>query len=199
LSTHTRLLDCLEQILGPDILLKSTRVFYKYGRSASFVGWHQDGITEGLEDARVPAVWLGLTAATVENGCLRVVPRSHRLGLIPHANRPDADNLTTLGLTAQTQIDSPLDLVMRPGEMSLHHPLILHASNPNRSAESRIGFSATYSTPALAVSRTPVAWVRGNGSRHGFEVIDQMPSASLAEAVAAYRAHDHQILFGNPY
>src|SRR4030095_13445391 len=78
LSIHPRLLNCLEQLLGPNILLKSTRVFYKYGRSASYVGWHQDGITETLEDGHAPAVWLGLTAATVENGCLRVVPRSHR-------------------------------------------------------------------------------------------------------------------------
>ncbi|HEX8098242.1 MAG TPA: phytanoyl-CoA dioxygenase family protein [Pyrinomonadaceae bacterium] len=200
LSTHPRLLDCLERLLGPSILLKSTRVFYKYGRSASFVGWHQDGITERLEDARVPAVWLGLTAATVENGCLRVVPRSHRLGLVPHANRPDADNLTTQGLTAQARIDSPRDLVMRPGEMSLHHPLVLHASNPNRSAESRIGFSATYSTPALAAgSLTPVVCVRGEETRHCSGMIGEPPASSLAEAVAAYRARDHQILFANPY
>lgn len=199
LGTHPRLLDCLEQLLGPDILLKSTRVFYKYGMSASFVGWHQDGITEGLEDARVPAVWLGLTEATVENGCLRVVPRSHRLGLVPHANRPDADNLTTEGLTAQARIDAPRDLVMRPGEMSLHHPLVLHGSNPNRSAESRIGFSATYSTPALAAgSLTQVTWVRGRGPRRGFRVVDRPPAAPLAEAVAAYRARDHQVLFGTP-
>lgn len=195
LSTHSRLLDCLEQLLGPNILLKSSRVFYKYGRSESFVGWHQDGITEKIEDARVPAIWLGLTAATVENGCLRVVPRSHRLGLVPHADRPDADNLTTQGMTAQTRIESPFDLVMRPGEMSLHHPLVLHASNPNRSAESRIGFSATYSAPALQGSRTAVAWVRGDGPRDRFEMIDKPPRASLEAAVAAYRARDHQILF----
>jgi hypothetical protein len=198
LSTHPRLLDCLEQLLGPNILLKSTRVFYKYGRSDSFVGWHQDGITEGIEDARVPAVWLGLTAATVENGCLRVVPRSHRLGLVPHANRPDAHNLTTEGLTAQARVDAPYDLVMRPGEMSLHHPLVLHASNPNRSAAARIGFSATYSASALRGSRTAVAWVRGDGPRDGLEVFDGPPGAPLEEAVAAYRARGHQILFSAP-
>jgi hypothetical protein len=195
LSTHPRLLDCLEQLLGPNILLKSTRIFYKYGRSEAFVGWHQDGVTEGIEDARVPAIWLGLTDATVENGCLRVVPRSHRLGLVPHDFRPDADNLTTQGITAQAEIDSPRDLVMRPGEMSLHHPLVLHASNPNRSAESRIGFSATYSTTDLRGSRTAVAWVRGDGPQHCFDVIEEPPDVPLEEAIAAYRARDHQILF----
>ena len=73
----------------------------------------------------MPAIWLGLTDATAENGCLRVVPRSHRLGLVPHADRPDPHNLTTQGMTAQVQIDSTHDIIMREGEMSLHHPLIL--------------------------------------------------------------------------
>lgn len=197
LSTHPRVLDCMEQLIGPNILLKSTRLFYKFGRSSSFVGWHQDGITERLEDAYVPAIWLGLTPATAENGCLRVVPQSHRLGLVPHADRPDPENLTTHGATAQVRIDSPCDIVMQAGEMSLHHPLILHASNPNQSPESRIGFSATYSTPALTSSRTAVAWVRGSGPTRGFRIIDRPPASPAEDAVAAYRAGDHQILFAN--
>jgi non-haem Fe2+, alpha-ketoglutarate-dependent halogenase len=195
LSTHPRVLDCMEQLIGANILLKSTRLFYKFGNSSSFVGWHQDGITEALKDAHVPAIWLGLTSATAENGCLRVVPRSHRLGLIPHADRPNPDNLTTQGATAQVEIDAPQDVVMQAGEMSLHHPLVLHASNPNQSDESRIGFSATYSTPALTASRTAVAWVRGDGPRERFRIVDRPPARSLEEAVFAYRQADHQILF----
>ncbi|HEV7893314.1 MAG TPA: phytanoyl-CoA dioxygenase family protein [Pyrinomonadaceae bacterium] len=195
LSTHPRLLDCMEQLLGPDVLLKSTRIFYKHGQSGAFVGWHQDGVTEGIEGAHVPAVWLGLTEATVENGCLRVVPRSHRIGLVPHADRPDADNLTTQGATAQTSIGEPYDLVMRPGEMSLHHPLVLHASNPNRSAGPRVGFSATYSNPELLRSRTAVAWVRGDGPKRRFEVVGEPPDLPFEEAVAAYRARRYQVLF----
>lgn len=195
LSTHPRVLDCMEQLIGPNILLKSTRLFYKFGQSSSFVGWHQDGITERVDQAFVPAIWLGLTEATAENGCLRVVPRSHRLGLVPHANRPNPNNLTTEGLTAQVEIDSTHDIVMREGEMSLHHPLILHASNPNQSEESRIGFSATYSTPALTASRTAVAWVRGDGPKDRFTVIDEPRERSLDDAIAVYRANNHQMLF----
>jgi ectoine hydroxylase-related dioxygenase (phytanoyl-CoA dioxygenase family) len=179
LTMHPRLVACIEQLLGSDILLQSTRLFYKHGMSDSFVGWHQDGITQRITDARVPAIWLGLTAATVENGCLRVVPRSHRYGLIPHANRPNAVNLTTQGLTAQIEIDSPRDLVMRPGEMSVHHPLVLHASNPNRSEGPRIGFTATYATSARAIPNS------------------EPPTASLDEAIAAYRARHHQIFFAD--
>lgn len=195
LSTHPRVLDCMEQLIGPNILLKSTRLFYKFAQSPSFVGWHQDGITERVDQAFVPAIWLGLTEATAENGCLRVVPRSHRLGLVPHADRPNPNNLTTQGLTAQVDIESPHDIIMREGEMSLHHPLILHASNPNQSEESRIGFSATYSTSALISSRTAVAWVRGDGPRDCFRIVERPPECSIEEAIAAYRAGNHQMLF----
>jgi len=156
------------------------------------VGWHQDGITERVEGAYLPSIWLGLTAATSENGCLRVVPRSHRLGLIPHANRPHPDNLTTQGVTAQIQIQWPHDVVMLPGEMSIHHPLVLHASTANSSAEPRIGFTATYSTPALRSSLTPVVWVRGDGPTDCFELINDPPPASLEDAVTAYRAYEQR-------
>jgi non-heme Fe2+,alpha-ketoglutarate-dependent halogenase len=215
LSTHPRLLNCLEQLVGPNIVLKSTRVFYKHGKSASYVGWHQDGITETLEDGRAPAVWLGLTAATVENGCLRVVPRSHRFGLLQHSSNPDLERIPGSDSPAPVQSwsqvhrdelsgriasvpieqDEPFDIVMPPGKMSIHHPVILHGSNPNLSTESRIGLSASYSAPELFNGRTAVL-CRGDGSRnHHFEVIDKPPRATFDEAVAAYCASDRQILF----
>jgi hypothetical protein len=218
LSTHPRLLNCLEQLLGPDIVLKSTRLLYKYGKSASYVGWHQDGVTERLADNHAPAIWLGLTAATVENGCLRVVPRSHRQGFLPHDARPiqdtfgGDDNLGRTEVRSRERVDelsgritmvppdvgSPVDLVMRPGEMSIHQPLILHGSNANLSSEPRIGLSASYSTPELC-HLPSVVWSRGDWRRDqfDFEVIDEPPATSFAEAVAAYRASDFQILFAN--
>ena len=213
LSTHPRLLDCLEQLLGPDIVLKSTRLFYKHGGSASYVGWHQDGITETLEDGRAPAVWLGLTAATVENGCLRVVPRSHRSGLLQHSSNPDLKPLPGADASAQVQswtkaelsgriasvptnFETPFDLVMRPGHMSVHQPLILHGSNPNLSTEPRIGLSASYSTPELYKGLSAVV-CRGDSSRehYRFELIDKPAVATFEEAAAAYCASDRQILF----
>ena len=201
LAAHPRLLDCLEQFLGPNILLKSTRVFYKPGNSSAFVGWHQDGYTEQEQGAHVPTIWLGLTAATLENGCLRVVPGSHRLGLVPHPELPDPNNLTSAGTTAQAQIDAPHALVMNAGEMSIHHPLMLHASDPNTTAEPRIGFSASYATPALKSSLTEVAWMRGVGvgQAANLKMVEQPPEASLEKAAAAYRARfGHRIHYAAP-
>ncbi len=216
LSTHPRLLDCLEQLLGPNILLKTTRIIYKYGKSASYVGWHQDGITERLEDGRAPAIWLGLTDATVENGCLRVVPLSHQLGLLPHDSSPDLEPLPGTRQSAQvvswskvhgdelsgritnvpTGYEGQFDIVMRPGEMSIHHPVILHGSNPNLSNEPRIGLSASYSTPELYDGRKAVVWARGNGQReyHHSEFVDSPPMESFEEALTAYCANDGHIL-----
>ena len=216
LSTHPRLLDCLEQLIGPNIVLKSTRVFYKHGRSASYVGWHQDGITERLEDGRAPAIWLGLTAATVENGCLQVVPRSHRLGLFQHESSPDllplpgstsppveswfrahGDELSERITSVPPDSDSAFDIVMPSGEMSIHHPVILHGSNSNLSTECRIGLSASYSAPELYHGRRAVVWVRGDGPRdhYRFEVIDKPPVTTFEEAVDAYCASDRPVLF----
>ncbi len=215
LSTHPRVLDCLEELVGPNIVLKSTRVIYKHGKSASYVGWHQDGFTERLEDGRAPGIWLGLTDATVENGCLRVVPRSHRLGLLQHdaspaleplpgsASAPVAswfqahgDELSERITSVPIDPDSGFDIVMRPGQMSIHHPVILHGSNPNVSTECRIGLSASYSAPDLYHGHRAVAWVRGNGRRdyQHLEVIDKPHMATFEETVDAYCASDRPIL-----
>ena len=163
LSSHPGLLDCIEQLLGPNIILKSTRFFYKHPDSASFVGWHQDGFTEQENGPFVPTLWLGLTGSCAENGCLQVIPGSHRLGLVPHPKRPHHHNLTHDGTTAQTEITNITNIEMPAGFMSLHHPLTVHGSQPNVSTAARIGFSASYATPKLTKSISPVAWVRGNG------------------------------------
>src|SRR5215471_856697 len=215
LSTHRRLLNSLQQILGPNIVLKSTRIFYKHPQSDSYVGWHQDGITERLNDGRAPAVWLGLTRATVANGCLRVVPKSHRLGLLEHIARPIQDNLDEQshrykrlrsrsretemsGKVTMLPAEAPVafDLVMRPGEMSIHHPGILHGSNANRSTEPRIGLSASYSSPELFDGAKAVwACGEGRGDACNFECIDRPPDLPFEKAIAAYRDSDFQILF----
>ena len=142
LATHPRLLDCLEDLLGPVIFLRHTRIFYKYPQSEAWVGWHQDGITEHLTEGQAPAIWLGLTDATVENGCLRVVPRSHRLGILSHWSRQTHDELANSSMSEPEPgsadgddhelsvklakvaegLDAPFDVVMNAGEMSFHHP-----------------------------------------------------------------------------
>ena len=216
LATHPRLLDCLEELLGPVIVLKHTRIFYKQARSMAWVGWHQDGNTEHLADAKLPTIWLGLTNAMVENGCLRVVPRSHRLGMLSHRSRQTHDDLASSntgspesGSVASEDhepsvkppklaesLDAPFDVVMEAGQVSLHHPLALHGSNPNVSAEPRIGLSATYSPPELHRNGAAAALVRGSvGSQSRFPISSKPTDLPFEEAIASYRASGRQILY----
>jgi ectoine hydroxylase-related dioxygenase (phytanoyl-CoA dioxygenase family) len=216
LVTHPRLLDCLEDLIGPVIILRHTRIFYKYAQSAARVNWHQDGCTENISDARVPAIWLGLTDATVENGCLQVVPRSHRLGMQSHWSRQAHSGLASSamsdrepgsaggdehdlsGKTAKLPegVDAPFDVVMKAGEMSFHHPVAFHGSNPNTSVEPRIGLSATYSPPGLQSNGTALALVRGSvNPQPAFPLTSKPVDLPLEEAVAAYRASGRQILY----
>jgi ectoine hydroxylase-related dioxygenase (phytanoyl-CoA dioxygenase family) len=210
------LLDCLEDLLGPVILLRHTRIFYKYPQSEAWVGWHQDGVTEHLLEGQAPAIWLGLTDATVENGCLRVVPRSHRLGMLSHWSRQTRDELASSGMSDREPgsadgddnelsvklakvpegLDAPFDVVMKAGEMSFHHPLALHGSNPNASAGPRIGLSATYSTPGLHKNGNAVALVRGSvGAQPSFPLSSKPADLLLEEAVASYRSSGRQLMY----
>jgi non-haem Fe2+, alpha-ketoglutarate-dependent halogenase len=216
LATHPRLLDCLEDLLGPVILLKHSRIFYKYAESPAWVEWHQDGSLEHLTDAQAPTIWLGLTNATVENGCLRVVPRSHRLGILSHRSRENQHDLANSGISGPgpgsvagrdrdpsvepaqlaERLDAPFDVVMEAGEMSFHHPLALHGSNPNVSAGPRIGLSATYCAPGLHTNGAPAALVRGTvGHQPGFPLSSKPANLPHEEEVAAYLASSRPLRF----
>jgi non-heme Fe2+,alpha-ketoglutarate-dependent halogenase len=196
LCTHPSLLDCVEQLLGPDIIIKSSRFFYKHPDSHSFVGWHQDGFTEQESGQWVPTVWLGLTPSTADNGCLQVIPGSHHHGLVPHPKMPHHNNLTHDGTTAQTEIANITNIEMSAGCMSLHHPLMVHGSQANQSLSPRIGFSASYATASLTKSISPVAWARGGSVTGGgdLQFITKPQSCPLQEAVDAYQcALGHRI------
>ena len=164
----------------------------------------------------MPEIWLGLTDATVENGCLRLVPRSHRLGMQSHWSRQthidlesssmsdrepgsaagDDHDLSGKSAELPEGLDAPFDVVMKAGEMSFHHPLALHGSNPNASAEPRIGLSATYSTPGLHRNGTALALVRGSvGPQPGFPHSSKPEDRPLEEAVTAFRGSGRQVLF----
>src|SRR5262249_52187383 len=158
----------------------------------------------------------GLTAATVENGCLRVVPRSHRLGMLSHRLRQTAHDLASASTGDREPgsangddnelsvklarlpdgFDASFAVVMKAGDVSFRHPLALHGSNPNASAGPRIGLSATYSKPWLHGSGTAVALVRGSvGPQPWFPLASEPANLSLEGAVAAFRASGRQVLY----
>jgi non-heme Fe2+,alpha-ketoglutarate-dependent halogenase len=189
LATHPRVLDAVEAVLGPDLLVHSASIFSKPPRSRSFVSWHQDGAYWDLSEPGVTSAWIALSPSTPENGCLRVVPGSHTRRTLPFSETPAPDNLLASGAEVAVEVDESQarDIVLAPGEMSLHHVDIVHGSNPNASDVKRIGFAVRYIAPAVSqrLAHHDVLLARGH-DRHGhYTLREHPPTAGIDEGLAA--------------
>ncbi len=139
---HPRMLDAVEDIIGPDIRVWGTVLFIKEAHDPGYVSWHQDFTHMGLEPHLGISAWLALTPSTIESGCMRMIPGTHKSEILPHHDTFDENNILTRGQTIHGVDESKaVDLVLQPGEMSLHTPRTIHASAPNNSDNRRIGFT----------------------------------------------------------
>ena len=165
IATNPVLLDAVEAILGPNILLYNTCYIVKEAGATSHVSWHQDLTYWGLSNANQVSAWVALSPATGESGCMRMLPGSHKTGRYEHEKTDDPDNVLAFGQTVQGVDEDNARLApLRPGEASLHHGWTLHASLPNRSDDRRIGLNAQFITPDVrqTVSQSETAMlVRG--------------------------------------
>ena len=149
-ATAPPLLDAVESILGPDILLWSAEFFIKGAHTDKMVSWHQDLTYWGLgETDDEITVWLALSEVNVESGCMRFLPGSHQQRLLPHRDTFDETNLLSRGQQIEVEVDEDdaVDVVLRPGQVSLHHGRLFHASGPNLSDHDRIGLVFRFLTP----------------------------------------------------
>lgn len=197
LATHPAVLDAVEAVLGSDILVWTSNVFPKRPRDPGYISWHQDGTYWGLDSAEVTTAWIALTDSTVENGCMRVAPGSQKLDIIPHRETHAANNMLTRGQEVECEVSESeaVDVVLRAGEMSLHHVRIIHGSNPNASDERRIGFAIRYITPKASQTgeRQPAVLARGRDEYHHFELAGP-PTGSVEEGIAAHRERARRLL-----
>jgi len=146
LMRHDTILDAVEDLIGPDLLCWNTLFWIKEANSGSFVSWHQDLRYWGLDTADLVSVWLALSPASLESGCMRVLPSSHQGELLPHKDEYADGNLLTRGQEIAVEVDEHKTVAMplNPGEISLHNVRLAHASSPNQSADRRIGLSLHY-------------------------------------------------------
>ncbi|MSP01646.1 MAG: phytanoyl-CoA dioxygenase [Acetobacteraceae bacterium] len=192
LIRHDRILDAVEDIIGPDILCWGTSFFIKEPRNPAFVSWHQDSTYWGLDPADIVTAWVALSDSTPENGAMRVVPGSHTMAQIPHHDTFRPDNLLSRGQEVMVDVDASqaATLTLAAGEMSLHHVRLIHGSDPNPSATRRIGFAIRYLPTyvrQVAGSHDWATLVRGV-DRHGNFELEQRPDADMSEAALAYHA-----------
>ena len=149
LASHPTVLDFVESVIGPDILLYNTNYIIKEPGSAAHITWHQDLTYWGLDDddAQV-SMWLALSPATAESGCMTMIPGSHTGGRVEHAENSDGDNLLLLGQHI-TDVDESAGVycTLEPGEASFHHGWTVHRSTPNVSSDRRIGLNVQYVAP----------------------------------------------------
>jgi len=188
LVRHPFILDAVEDVLGRDILCWNTSFFTKEAESPGFVSWHQDATYWGLSKPDVLTAWVAFTDSTPANGNMRVVPGSHRRP-VAHVDTFHPDNLLSRGQEITVEVDESLarDIVLRAGEMSLHHVLIVHGSSANPSRDRRIGFAIRYIPTRIrqvAGSRDSATLVRGDDAFGHFE-LEPRPETDLDPAMLA--------------
>jgi non-heme Fe2+,alpha-ketoglutarate-dependent halogenase len=149
LVRHPRVLDAVEDIIGPDILCWGTSFFIKERKNPGFVSWHQDSTYWGLEPPDIITAWVAFTDSNAANGAMRVIPGTHKMDQVPHRDTFAAANLLSRGQEISVDVDESQAamLELAAGEMSLHHVRLIHGSDPNPSDDRRIGFAIRFRDP----------------------------------------------------
>ena len=186
------ILDAVERVIGPDLLVWGAGFFKKAAGSPDYVSWHQDATYWGLEPPDIVTAWVALSPSTAESGCMRVVPGSHRWPILPHRETYADHNLLSRGQEIAVDVaeDQALDVVLAPGQMSLHHVLIAHGSAPNRASHARVGFAIRYiggHVRQTKAARDTATLVRGANAAGSFE-LERGPTGELEADDRAYHA-----------
>ena len=140
--THnSKILDAVQSLIGKNILVCGTTLFIKNPNEKGFVSYHQDAKYIGLEPYNWVTAWVAITDSNEKNGCMRMWSGSHKDNLKEHDQKFNEGNLLTRGQTVKNvPIENTTPLVLKAGQMSLHHPTVVHGSDLNKSNDRRIGF-----------------------------------------------------------
>ncbi len=188
LGAHPKILDAVEAVIGPDVMLLATHFFCKYpepqdagqGRAERFVAWHQDVTYWGLDPAFAITAWYAVDDSDAENGCMRAIPGTHH-GIREHGKSERKGNLLSINqevpVTPEEEARA-VDMPLRAGEISLHHGALIHGSNPNRSSRRRCGLTLRYIPTSVKQVKTNsigrpyrAILVRGKDAHRHFEEI----------------------------
>ncbi len=185
---HPRILDAVEDIIGPDILVYHSTLFVKEARTPAFVRWHQDSTYFYLQPHLHITAWVALSDASVAAGCMQALPGSHRWGAFEHDDKPEPMNMIRRGQGISGRFDDAqgLHMPVAAGQMSLHHTDLVHASAGNNTDDRRLGFAISY-IPARVkpVGAVRPSALRVRGRSHGHFVEEerlQVPCSEQARA-----------------
>ena len=192
------ILDAVEDLIGPNILCWSTNWWIKEPRSPHFVSWHQDSHYWGLDTDKLVTAWVTFTPATIDNGCMRLLPGSHHGPDLPHRDTYHEHNLLTRGQEISAGIDESraVNLEVKAGEGALFAYRIAHASHPNRTDERRIAIAIRYMPPDARQTLADwdsAALLRGEDT-HGYFEHEPEPSGDFDPVAVEFhrRAEEQQ-------
>lgn len=185
-----RIVDAVEDVIGPNILCWTTNFFIKEAANPGFVSWHQDSTYWGLDPDDVVTAWVAFTDVTPENGYMQFIPGSHKIDQLPHLDTFHKDNLLSRGQEIAVEVDKSkaVGIPLQAGEMSLHHIKLVHGSDPNRSGDRRIGLAIRYIPTYVRQTkvRDSATLVRGVDTFGEFD-LEPRPKGDLdAAALAAH-------------
>jgi ectoine hydroxylase-related dioxygenase (phytanoyl-CoA dioxygenase family) len=156
LLTDRRIVDCVSDLLGENVVGWGSHFFCKMPHDGKSVSWHQDASYWPLSPTKAVTVWLAIDDADVENACVRFIAGSHHFGHLTY--RPSSveeHNVLNQSIDDPEQYGTPVDDILQAGEISMHSDLLLHGSEANASDRRRCGLTLRY---AAADVRAHLGW-----------------------------------------
>ena len=152
MAADPRVVDAVSACMGDDVMLLSTHFFCKYPEpnNKKYVAWHQDITYWGLEPPEAHTAWIAVDDADVENGCMEVIPGSHRDGIATHGTSETTDNLLSIHQEISDDLvdtSKAVPIELTAGQTSIHDGQLFHASRPNRSDRRRCGLTVRFIPP----------------------------------------------------
>lgn len=187
---HPRILDAVEDVIGSDILVYHSTLFLKEANTPAYVRWHQDSTYFYLSPHLHVTAWVALSDASIAAGCMQVLPGSHQWGAFEHDDKPEPMNMIRRGQGISDRFDDVKGafIPVGPGQMSLHHTDLVHASGANETNDRRLGFAISY----IPAHVKPIGSVKPSalcvrGRSHGHFLEEQRMQHALS--VESFKAH----------
>ena len=203
LAHNKIIVDAIEDLIGPDISLWASVMFIKEPSSKQYVSWHQDATYMGLDSLDFPTPWIALSPSNIETGCMTMIAGSHKTKIQNHEDTFAENNILTRGQVIQDVDESKaVDLILQPGEMSIHHGAVIHGSQPNNSNQRRIGFSLQSYMPNKVkqiVGRNLWTHVRGQKRQDDDGMLLDRPRFNMDPNTVAQRKIANENLSGILY
>lgn len=191
IASSKNVLDAIEDVIGPDILLYQMGAWFK-DPGRAYVSWHQDATYFGMDPLKLVTAWIALSPATVEMGCIEVLPASHKLGQLPvDYSEVKPENLLSSGQNTLIDLKAykPVPMPLAPGEISLHHCAAVHSSGPNHGTVRRVGLSMAFlPTDVRQTSRAKATAMLMRGvDKYGHYELEDTPPVSTDDPATVER------------